>query len=222
MDGCGISGLRLLVWIVFFCIHLVQSIAGHSLMNRPCKPSTQRRDKCKLQGLTLLEALVVMAVLAVLLSLAAPAMTGMRARHQLQSQAEAFLNSMVVARSEALRRQQRVGVCARGDSDSCDASARWHQGWLVFVDSNNSGWREAGEVLIEAREAVPKGVTVSVTNTVKTYYAYNSEGRSASVSGAFMAGTWRFCSTTSPQGWQVVANALGKPRIEAYPVAQCP
>jgi type IV fimbrial biogenesis protein FimT len=171
--------------------------------------------------LTLLEAMVVMAVLGIFLSLVAPAMTGMRARHQLQSQAEAFLGSLVLARSEALRRQQRVTLCARGAADGCDPIGRWDQGWLLFVDANNNGLREAGEVLVQAREAVPTVVKVNVTSTIKHYYSYVSEGRSASANGAFMAGTWRFCVATSPQGWQVVANALGKPRIEEYPATKC-
>ena len=110
---------------------------------------------------------------------------------------------------------------ARGAAEVCDADESWLQGWLVFEDTNGNGSREPGEALLEAREAVPKHVTVIVTNTVKNYYAYNSEGRSASATGAFMAGTWRFCTGTSPQGWRVVANALGKPRIENYAVAQC-
>jgi prepilin-type N-terminal cleavage/methylation domain-containing protein len=52
-------------------------------------------------GFTLLEALVVLAVLGVLVSLAAPTVTGLYAKHQLQAQAEGLLDSLVLARSEA-------------------------------------------------------------------------------------------------------------------------
>ena len=63
------------------------------------------------QGFTLLEALVVMALLGTLLALAAPGLTGVRQKHQMQSQAEQLQSSLMLARSEALRRQQRVTVC---------------------------------------------------------------------------------------------------------------
>lgn len=178
------------------------------------------RNSCR--GFTLLEALVVVAVLGILVGLTAPAMTGMRARHQLQAQAESFLDSLVLARSEALRRQQRITLCAKAAQGLCDAGGQWQQGWLVFVDSNNSGLRESGELLLETREALPEAVQVGVSNTVKTYFSYNAEGRSATASGAFMAGTWRFCLRSSTRAWRVVGNALGKPRIEPYTAEQCP
>lgn len=183
---------------------------------------TWPRTKHSGMGFTLLEAMVVIAVLGILVGLTTPAMTGLRARHQLQGQAESFLDSLVLARTEALRRQQRVTLCAKTLQGLCDADARWQQGWLVFVDHNNNGLRESGELLLETREALPQSMHVVVRNTVKTYYSFNAEGRSETASGGFMAGSWRFCMTTTTSAWQVVANALGKPRIESFVAQQCP
>ena len=186
----------------------------------PLKPLAQAKNSAT--GFTLLEAVLVIAVLAVLLGLTAPAMTGWQARHRVQAQAESLLDSLVLARSEALRRQHRVTLCARSQEGLCDPDGQWQQGWLVFVDANHNGLRDSGEVLLDTREALPKGMQVGVSLTVKTYYAYNAEGRSATVQGAFMAGTWRFCVGSSSRAWRVVANALGKPRIESYTTEQCP
>jgi type IV fimbrial biogenesis protein FimT len=173
-------------------------------------------------GFTLLEALVVLALIGVLAALAAPSVTGMRDRHQLQAQAEGLLSSLVLARSEALRRQQRVTLCPRTRDNACDASAAWQNGWLVFVDANDNAQREADEPLIEVHGDVPLTVRMGVASTVKGYFSYGSEGRSQSTGGAFMAGTWRFCQASAPVGWQVVSNALGKPRIEKYTPQTCP
>ena len=190
-------------------------------MPLPMLDPTPPQAKAQQHGFTLLEALVAMALLGILVGLAAPAMSGLRARQQLQGQGEAFLNSLVLARSEALRRQLPVSVCAQATEGQCDALARWQQGWLVFVDTNHNGLRDTQEVLLEARGPVPSAVQVVVSNTVRTYFSYNAEGRSASASGAFMAGTWRFCRADSGRGWRVVINALGRPRIEAYDVQIC-
>lgn len=182
------------------------------------KPIGQRQRPA---GFTLLEALVVMAVLGVMVSLAAPAMLALRQQHQLQAQAEGLLSSLVLARSEALRRQQRVSVCARASDSACDASGVWQQGWLVFADANDNAQFDVGETLIEIHAALPAAVQLSVTSTVKAYFAYSAEGRSATPNGAFMAGTWHFCRPGSEAGWQVVSNALGRPRLEKVSVSVC-
>lgn len=173
-------------------------------------------------GFTLLEALVVLALLGILATMAAPAMSDLRARQQLQAQAEGLLDSLVLARSEALRRQQRVSLCAKASDSTCDANGHWQQGWLVFVDANNNALHDEGEVLIEAHAPLPAAVQLGVTNTVKAYFSYGAEGRSISTNGAFMAGTWRFCQAASSLGWQVISNSLGKPRIEKYTPQDCP
>lgn len=174
------------------------------------------------RGFTLLEALVVLALVGILVAMAAPVMSDLRSRHQVQAQAEGLLGSLVLARSEALRRQQRVSLCAQGTQGTCDALGRWQQGWLVFVDENDNGLREAGEALIEAHATSPAGVRLDANSTAKAYFSYGSEGRSMSTHGAFMAATWRFCQPAVPVGWQVVSNALGKPRIESYTPQDCP
>lgn len=193
-----------------------QTVASSTQPPRAC-PKRSGDD-----GFTLLEALVVLALLGILLSLAAPAMSRLQGGHRLQAQAEGFLDSLVLARSEALRRQQRVSLCAQAAEGTCDINGQWQQGWLVFVDENDNGVREVQEALIEVHAALPPAVQLGVTSTVKAYFSYGPEGRSMSANGAFMAGSWRFCQASLPQGWQVVSNALGKPRIEKYTPQRCP
>lgn len=172
-------------------------------------------------GFTLLEALVVVALLGILVSLAAPAMGDLQTKFRLQAQAEGFLDSLILARSEALRRQQRVSLCARASDSACDTTGQWNQGWLVFVDSNDNALRDPEEPLIENHAALPQGSMVASNSTVRRYFSYNSEGRSMAINGAFMAGTMRFCQPSKSAGWQVVINALGKPRIEKYSPQDC-
>ena len=180
-------------------------------------------NRARAAGVPLLEALVVMGMLGVMVSLAAPAMSALGLQHRLQAEAEGLWSSLVLARSEALRRQQRVTVCARaqGQASTCDASGVWQQGWLVFADANGNALLDPGEALLEAREAVRDPLRLAVSSTVKAYFAYSAEGRSATPQGAFMAGTWRFCRPGSDAGWQVVSNALGRPRLEKVKLPDC-
>lgn len=173
-------------------------------------------------GFALLELLVVLAVVAVLTSMSAPAMTGLRQQHRLQAQAEGLLGSLQLARSEALRQQQRVTVCARTADERCASPGDWSQGWVVFADGNANAQRDTHEVVLQKRDALPKGFQLEGNTLVSRYVSYGPEGRSQTVSGAFQAGTLTLCSSASTQAWLLVINALGKPRLEKVASAGCP
>ena len=174
------------------------------------------------RGLTLVETLVVLAVLAVLLGLGVPGLTGWRERQQLQAQAQALWNSLMLARAQALLHQQRVSLCAVSATGVCAADAHWHGGWLVFLDGNRNGQRDAQERVIEQREAAPGTVRMVGNSTVTHVVGYNAEGRSETLKGVFQAGTVRVCTASQAQGWQVVINAVGRPRLEKTAMSSCP
>ena len=170
------------------------------------------------RGFTLLEVLVVLALLAVLLSLAAPSLQGLRQKHQMQSQAEQLQSSLLLARSEALRRQQRVTLCVRESAahaaSDCAMAGTWAQGWVMFVDGNDNGRREATETVLQVQEALPRFLTLQGNATVDRYISYGPQGRSQSITGAFQAGTLTLCGSGQTHVWRVVINAVGKPRLE--------
>ena len=177
-------------------------------------------------GFTLLEALVVLAVLAVLLVLAVPGFQGMRERQQLQAEAEDFWSSLMLARTQAQLRQQHVTVCAASAEGACHAAAGgqagWHGGWLVFVDANRNGQRDQDEPMLQQRAASPATVRINGNNTVNRIIGYGADGLSESLSGAFQAGTVVVCAVAQSAGWQVVINALGRPRLEKVQTSTCP
>jgi type IV fimbrial biogenesis protein FimT len=172
-------------------------------------------------GFTLLEALVVLAVLAVLTGVAAPAMTGLRLQHRMQAQAEDLLGSLMLARSEALRQQQRVTVCARAADERCALTGVWSQGWLVFVDGNANAQRDTQEVVLQKHGALPSGLWLDGNSLVNRYVSYGPDGRSQTISGAFQAGTLTLCSPASALSWHLVLNALGKPRLVKVAADRC-
>lgn len=191
-------------------------------------PSTllQRRipTRAAPQGWTLLEMLCAMALLGLLLSQAAPALGDLRARQQLQAQAQALFDTLHWARSEALVRQLRVSVCPALDDHSCDAQGRWEMGWLVFEDREVNGRRDAHELLLQ-HHAGPQGQMAAVrwrgNSGVATHITYTALGRSQLPSGAFQAGTLRLCRGADTPGWALVLNALGRVRMERLPAADC-
>lgn len=166
------------------------------------------------RGFTLLEVLVVLVLLGVLLALAAPSLTHLREKHQMQSQAEQLQAGLMLSRSEALRRQQRVTLCVRGEGQDCASEGTWAQGWVVFVDGNDNAVRDQEEKVLWVQAALPPFMTLQGNTTVSRYVSYGPDGRSQSTTGAFQAGTLSLCGTGQTQVWRMVINAVGKPRLE--------
>lgn len=176
-----------------------------------------QRGACR--GFTLLEALVVLALLGTLVALAAPSLGELRQQHQMQSHAERLMGSILLARSQALQRQQRVTLCVRAANDVCASQGSWAQGWLVFVDANDNALRDAQEPLLQVLDGVPAFLKLEGNATVNRYVSFGPEGRSQTTSGAFQAGTLTLCRPGHTAIWRVVINAVGKPRLEAAQLA---
>ncbi|WP_370981556.1 GspH/FimT family pseudopilin [Agaribacterium sp. ZY112] len=90
-------------------------------------------------GLTLLELIVAMAVLAIITSLAAPAMTGMIRGNELRGDLNTLKSSIAFARTEAVSLKEQVALCATTDATSCATSSDWSAGWLIYVDKSGDG-----------------------------------------------------------------------------------
>ncbi|MCV6627614.1 MAG: GspH/FimT family pseudopilin [Cellvibrionaceae bacterium] len=93
------------------------------------------------QGLTLIELLVTVTILALLLMVGVPSLTGMVERGNVRAQVGKLKSALDMARSEALARHMQVVVCGSSDGDSCTGSANWDSGWLAYSDRNRN--REA-------------------------------------------------------------------------------
>jgi len=187
-------------------------------------PAPGARPGSKGRGWTLLEMLAALAVMGLLLALAAPAWVEMRSRQQLQAHAQALLDTLQWARSEALMRQRRVGVCPALDATTCDAQGRWERGWLVFEDPLVNARRDPHEPVLQYR-AGPLGRVAGVqwrgNSTVAHHVSYTAQGRAQQPSGAFQAGSLRLCSTAQMPGWALVINALGRVRLQRMQPGEC-
>ena len=84
-------------------------------------------------GFTVLELMVVVSILAILATLAAPSFSEAILNGRLTSLANNFLVSAQLARSEAIKQNTVVRLCRSADGATCATSGTWAQGWVVVA-----------------------------------------------------------------------------------------
>ena len=101
-----------------------------------------RKRVNKLAGYTLMEAMVVLAIVSILITMAAPSFRGTIADSQLSSAAEGLFSLVRYARAEAARQGSTVLV---GAADGVN----WGNGAIAWVEGDNvAGFDPANDTLI--------------------------------------------------------------------------
>jgi len=123
-------------------------------------------------GYTLIEMMTVLAIAAILVSLAVPGFQALIRNQRLNTGVNSFAGAIHLARSEAIRRSARVDLVPADGAD-------WAQGWIVFVDQNGNQRADTGESVIARQGPAPLGMTIKsvLTDSSKPYLAYNGSGR---------------------------------------------
>jgi type IV fimbrial biogenesis protein FimT len=121
--------------------------------------STRSRAEA-LHGFTAVELLVVISIVAILATLAAPSFDATIKRWRVRDAREAMTAALYLARSEAIKRGGNVILVQTPADANCTPtpSSSWGCGWSVYFDANDNGSMDAGEQ-IQSYPA-PKGLTV--------------------------------------------------------------
>jgi type IV fimbrial biogenesis protein FimT len=92
-------------------------------------PGSRRRAA----GFTLLELMTALLVVAIVLSAGVPSYLSVVRNNRAATNANELVSALTTARSEAVRRGDRVSICRSNDGATC--SGAWEDGWIVFVDA---------------------------------------------------------------------------------------
>lgn len=95
-------------------------------------------------GITLMEALVTLAIMGILLALALPSMRAFVIQNRLAAETRLLIAALTLARNEAVKRGRPVLLCRSSNADAADArcsgavsgdrdGADWGAGWLVLA-----------------------------------------------------------------------------------------
>ena len=91
-----------------------------------------------LAGITLIELLFVLLVIALLASLAAPSFHEFILDARRTAHVNGLLHTLHAARSAAILRNQPTVVCKSADQRRCTPTASgWGDGWIAFVNKDH-------------------------------------------------------------------------------------
>lgn len=116
-------------------------------------------------GISLIEILVVLGILAILSALAAPTIQDSMYRYQSATINDELRNSIAFARSEAIRTRSPV-VIRKTVGANC-ANQEWQCGWFTFVDLNNDGVQQL------PAEPTVRTVDAQSSNTIINMFSGN-------------------------------------------------
>ena len=104
------------------------------------------------RGFTLVELITAVAVLAVLVALAVPNFNDATLSARLNGFANSLVAAAQVARSEAIKRNATIKLCASDGGETCNGTD-WEQGWIVVNDDET--------VVLQVHQALPSEFKVT-------------------------------------------------------------
>ena len=199
------------------------------------------------KGFTLIEMLVILAIIAIVVTLSAP-LSNIYLRNRAVTQVQEFVSTLNVARSEAVSRGITVTLCIPErpvddegnpelDPDSgnpilrCagpNATVDWSDGWIVFTDNNPNDCNIDvlnGDEIIAERNEMPEGFSLEVDdhNCIK----YTAAGITPDTSGL-----WTLCDPSANDAFKrgINLSVSGRAQIldvdraasERVNLANCP
>lgn len=153
-----------------------------------------------MEGFTLIELMVVVALVAVLSAIAVPGFRDLLLNQRLAAGTSEFVAALSVARTEALKRSQTVALTPKKTND-------WNSGWEV------KSMVEGVATTLRAFDALPGGVTVDagLGNALEGKLSYDANGFSRK-GDAYQMGCIAFKAETGRRS-AVVVSASGRPKV---------
>lgn len=184
-------------------------------------------------GFTLIEILIVLVIVGVLATLAAPSFSELVISNRLTGQANSLHSALAVARSEAIKRSRPTCVVRTGTN--------WEGGWQVLVDNDSNAFigvatdacKTTGTPLvIQEYPALTGGQTLRPTTSITGYAAngafgtwlrFSSLGGSVNHQGTPVAGELRLCrqDANAAKSKLLVVGLTGGPVVKTG-TSTCP
>lgn len=165
-------------------------------------------------GFTLIETLITLSIITILLSIAVPSFSGLITEIKLATQSNELLSMLILTRSEAIKRNQRVTMCKSSNSLTCTTQGSWDQGWIIFIDNPPAGTAESNDIILKIHPPIIGGNTIIGNQNVSNYISYTPNGRSTLTNNAMQGGTIYICNPNKLPDGRKITLSLRSSRIQ--------
>jgi type IV fimbrial biogenesis protein FimT len=182
--------------------------------HRARKPARSRSRRA-VSGITLIELMAVIAIVAILLTIGVPSFKYISNSYRVSGEANGLLGDLQFARVEAIREGQTVTVCVSSDGANCSGTSTWQSGWIVFSDPNGNQTVDPGETVLRIQAPFTSTDTFTPSAVLEAV-TFNREGFAQNMPGAGVTlvlhdatanSTWTRCLTMTIIGQMTVQNS---------------
>ncbi len=179
-------------------------------------------------GVTLIELLVTVAILAIILAIGVPSLREMQVRSQVGSITSEFANDVARARTEAITRNSCVDICTSintanaltGGTPTCAAAGNknWQNGWIIFANPTCSTAQNNpttnGSTLIAVRQTGDSNFQLESSDSLQRL-TFESRGLTTSGQSNFTL-SYTPESVSSPHYRSICISASGRVTVKQY------
>jgi len=152
-------------------------------------------------GFTIIELLVAVAVVGILVAAAVPSLRAFIQNNRATAEANKVHTSLMLARSEALKRGVNVFVTANSGGSS---SNEFGVGWTVWWDANSNSAIDTAEIISKV-DSLKGGTTVNTSTDVSQFF-FRGDGTASAASTIQV----RIPECTSNNGRDIALSLVGR------------
>lgn len=162
-------------------------------------------------GFTLIEMMVVLTILAIFGSIAAPSFSSLVRSNRISGKTNNLSSAIRTAKSESIKQGKNFTLCASTDYEKCSNSNEWNTGWIIFPDEENKKEPTKSSEIILIQKSFAENDQISSNNSS---ISINHEGFAFNLP---TAGHIKFTFKTSPNDESaqrcLTINQSGTPAI---------
>jgi type IV fimbrial biogenesis protein FimT len=123
---------------------------------------SKKIKRIQVQGFTLVELVVTLAIAGVLLAYAIPSFRDFGLRQKVSNEANELLGDLMYARVTAIKEGQSVVVLSNNGTD-------WSNGWRIFIDNNRDLTFNAGDIALREKQLTHSNLTLTAVSGSVAY-----------------------------------------------------